>query len=248
MKCFVVSSTVTFVPENYEGLLLGLAEIPEVQGLILIQNRDFMILLKACALILSFAAPRLGWQLLVNFFGNSTARKKKAYVTHEKKFFIVKDINATSSLDLIREEGVDLLLNARTRSFFRRRTLETPRLGCINIHHGLLPDQRGLMCDFWAHLENSPSGFSIHRMTPKLDDGPLLKVREVATDKKYYLESLRRGAAIELATARELLAEIAADPEKALRGVPNTQTDRTLYRTNPGLRDFYKLRFRGTKI
>lgn len=246
MKCFLVSSSVTFVPDNYESFVIGLSEDPRVQGLILIDNREFGVLAKALALLLTGAAPRLGFQLLRNFFGASTKRKRQAYVSQDKKFFLVDDINSEEVLDLIRRENVDLLFNARTRSFFKKKLLAAPTLGCINIHHGLLPEQRGLMCDFWAHMEKTPFGFSIHQMTSKLDDGPLLKVSEVKTDKTNYMNSIAQGARQEAMTAKEVLKEI--EHSRKIQGTANAKSAQTVYRGNPGLLDFYKLRLRGTKI
>ncbi len=246
MKCYIVSSTITFVPNNYEDFVIGVANDPCVQGLILIENRNWATLAKATALIVSFAAPRLGWQLIVNHFASSVARKKKAYEVLGKKFFIVDDINSSESLKIIENENVDLLLNARTRYFFKKKLLAAPKIGCINIHHGLLPDQRGLMCDFWAHFYKTKFGFSIHQMTPRLDDGPILKVSEVTTDQSSYLDSIQQGSAEEAQAIIEVIHKIALT--KKIEGIENLKTENTIYRTNPSFLDLYKLKLRGTKI
>lgn len=246
MKCYIVSSTITFVPNNYEDFVVGMAADPHVQGLILIENRDWPTLAKALLLILTGAAPRLGWQLIVNHFGRSTERKRQTYKAQGKKFHLVKDINSEEVLKIIELEQVDLLLNARTRYFFKKKVLAAPRLGCINIHHGLLPDQRGLMCDFWAHFYKTTFGFSVHQMTPRLDDGPILQVSQVVTDQSNYLESIRQGARQELLVAHEVLEKISR--EQKIVGTENLKTNNTIYRTNPSFLDLYKLKFRGTKI
>lgn len=246
MKCYIVSSTITFVPNNYEDFVIGIANNPHVQGLILIENRDLSTLLKAFALIATFAAPRLGWQLVTNHFGRSVKRKKKAYETLGKKFFLIENINSERSLKIIEDEKIDLLLNARTRYFFKKKILEAPKIGCINIHHGLLPDQRGLMCDFWAHYYKTNFGFSVHQMTPRLDDGPILKVSEVTTDQSNYLKSIQQGARNEVQAISDVLDRIAFTQK--IEGVENLKTENTIYRTNPSFLHLYKLKFRGTKI
>lgn len=246
MRTILVTSAVTFVPENYDNLVLPLAEDPHIEALVVIDNRDIEIVVKALLLLLSLAAPAMGWQLLKNFFDNSLERKKAAYHAAGKKVLVVKDINSAESLQTLRDLRPDLILNARTRSFFKKSLLAIPKLGCINIHHGLLPDQRGLMCDFWAHIHNTPAGFSIHQMTSKLDDGALLKVVEVPSDKKDYLGSLNVGATLEAEAARQVLAVIHA--AGAVQGTANIKTEKTVYRSNPRLRDFYRLRIRGVRI
>lgn len=246
MKTLLVTSAVTFVPNNYDDFVAPCAQSPHIEGLIIIDNRSWDVIAKALILFLSGAAPRMGLHLLKNYFDDSIKRKKEFFAAQGKKVWVLADINSEESLNLVKSLQPDLLLNARTRSFFRKNLLSIPKLGCINIHHGLLPHQRGLMCDFWAHLFNTPSGFSIHEMTSKLDDGALLKVMEVPSDKKDYFATLKQGATMEAVAAAEVLSQIAA--LEKIQGQANTKTDSTVYRRNPSLKDFYRLRLRGTKI
>jgi folate-dependent phosphoribosylglycinamide formyltransferase PurN len=246
LRVLIVSSRVTFVPENYNQLVCGLAQSPLVVGCLIIDNHEWSIVAQGLALLLTGAAPRLGCQLLVNFFKDLLAHKKSAYEKNQRIFCLVKDLNSEETLAILRRENIDLILNARTRTIFKKPLLETPRLGCLNIHHGLLPDQRGLMCDFWAHLEKTPSGFSIHQMTPKLDAGVILKVEEVSTEKNNYLASIHQGAKQEVQAVLEVLAAIA--DQNQIQGQENLKTARTLYRKNPTLGDFFKLKFKGIKI
>lgn len=246
LKTLLVTSRVTFVPENYNQLVCGLADSPHIMGCLIINNRDWKIVAQALVLLLSGAAPKMGWQLLKNFFADNLALKKSTYEKAQKKFFMVQDLNSEEALQSLRSENIDLILNARTRVFFKKKLLEIPKLGCINIHHGLLPDQRGLMCDFWAHLEDTPSGFTIHQMTPKLDDGTILKVTEVQTDKKNYMTSIFEASRQEVLVAQQVLDEIAAKGQ--VTGVENKLTPQTIYRRNPRIQDFFKLRNKGVRI
>jgi folate-dependent phosphoribosylglycinamide formyltransferase PurN len=246
LRTLLVTSRVTFVPENYSQLVCGLAEAPHIVGCMVIDNREWHMVVQGLALMLTGAAPRLGSQLLLNFFKDLLEHKKSAYEKKQKMFFMVDDLNSEEALEILRREKIDLVLNARTRTIFKKTLLATPRLGCLNIHHGLLPDQRGLMCDFWAHLEKSPSGFSIHQMTSKLDAGAILKVVEVPGDKTNYLESLFQGSKLEVHAAVETLTDIAVRDQ--VQGQENLKTANTIYRRNPTLMDFFKSKFKGTKI
>ena len=246
MKTLLVTSAVTFVPKNYDTFILAMAESPHVEGLLIVDNRTWDIVVKALLLLISGAAPSMGKTLLKNYFDNSLARKKQAYSKAGKNIWVTHDINSEETISLISSLQIDLILNARTRSFFKKKLLTLPRLGCLNIHHGLLPNQRGLMCDFWAHLFNTAAGFSIHQMTPKLDDGSILKVVEVPSDKKDYLNSLQLGAALEATTALQILEQIAQ--VGSVHGEENKISKETVYHKNPGIRDFFRLRLKGTKI
>lgn len=246
MKIFIVTSALTFVPHNYNELLRGIVKDSRVQGLIVIQNKELSFLFKSLALILSGVAPAFGWQLLKNFFDSSSQEKIEIFSSQGKKFYNVKDIHDENFLQLLEKENVDLIINARTRAFFKKKLLQLPRLGCLNIHHGLLPDQRGLMCDFWGHLYKTPYGFTIHQMTSKLDDGDILKVVEVKTDGKDYLHSIAESARQEAQAVLEIMDQIEKD--QAVIGKKNESTANTVYRKNPGLSDFYQVRKSGVRI
>lgn len=246
LRTILVTSRVTFVPENYCQLVRGLANSPHVVGCIVIDNAHWKIALQGFALLVTGAAPKMGLQLLRNLFFDGMKFKRAAYLEKNKKFFLVKDLNSEHALGILQQENIDVVLNARTRTFFKKKLLASPRLGCINIHHGLLPDQRGLMCDFWAHLDGTPAGFSIHQMTSKLDDGAILKVVPVVTDQKDYMTSILLASQMEVRAAEEALDSIAV--AQAITGTENLKTENTLYRRNPGIFDFYKLRKKGTRI
>ncbi|MCX7977427.1 MAG: formyltransferase family protein [Bdellovibrionaceae bacterium] len=245
MKTLVVSSALTFVPDNYEGLICPLAEHPHVQGLMLLENRTLLLAAQATALVMTGAAPRLGLQLLRNFNSESLQRKLKTYQNMGKQTSIFQDPNSPEALSWIRSGGFDLILNARTRFIFKRELLGIPRIGCINIHHGLLPKQRGLMCDLWSFFDNEPLGFSIHRMTPKLDDGEILAVVEVPRQGQDYLATIAAGAKLELETCRQVLDRIAESGR--IEGRSNHSAD-IVYRRNPTLLDFYRLRQKGVRL
>ncbi|NUM57844.1 MAG: hypothetical protein HUU56_04390, partial [Bdellovibrionaceae bacterium] len=207
MKAIIVTSQITFVPENYDRFVLKMAEHPHVLGLIVLKNRDPLFLLKATYLILSGAAPRLGFQVFKNYLSSFTNKRTNGYKKNQKKIWFLDTINSSEAIKIVEEEKVDLIVNARTRYIYKKSILNIPRYGCINIHHGLLPNQRGLMCDFWAHLEGEKFGFSIHKMTSKIDDGDILKVIEVKSSKNNYLESLLVASQQEAHICGELLHE-----------------------------------------
>lgn len=69
----------------------------------------------------------------------------------------------------------DLIITASFNWILPAAVLLLPRLGAINGHDALLPRNRGLNATGWALRNGDPQhGFTIHRMTPRLDDGPLL--------------------------------------------------------------------------
>lgn len=253
MKTWIVTSTLTFAPENYNGLILPLAKHPDVAGLVMVENRTFAFFFKGVLLFFSGLAPRLGWNIMKNSLKPRIQERIKSYVTSGKQALVVSNIHAGEVLRFLEQEQPDLIVNARTRVFFKSALLKIPKLGCINIHHGLLPDQRGLMCDLWARLDHQQSGFSIHQMTPQLDDGKILR-SQIVSEKEgprqatylNYMESLKLSTNLELQTLSEVLSEISAAHQVV--GKENKASPLTLYRKNPSVFEFVRLRRQGVKI
>ena len=246
LRAVLVTSEVTFVRENYHQVILSLAKNPHILGLIVIRNREPKLSVLGLVAAVTGAAPRFGFQLFRNNLFPNTEQKIRAYEKEGKEVFFTRDINAPSTLTYLRSLTLDLIINARSRCFFREEVLALPRLGCINIHHGLLPFQRGVMCDFWAHMYDRPFGFTLHQMTKKIDDGPILRVEEVHVSPKNYTQSIFEGSKLEARVLAEVLDDI--DRKQEISGIPNLKTPETKYWKNPKLMDFYRLRLKGIKV
>lgn len=98
--------------------------------------------------------------------------------------------------------GADLALN-QSEILLPPALLAILPGGFINRHASLLPAHRGRMAGFFAHAAPVPShGFTIHRVTARLDDGPVLHQEVVAgLDPRWgypriMLALLRRAAAV----------------------------------------------------
>ncbi len=185
MKILVVTSEVTFVPGNYNHFLEGLFR--DLQGesdlgveLVVLKNNSPILTLRGLALAL-MGARQIGFSLIKNTFtalfkDRSTLSKKYNIPLH---FF--NNPNSPDFHQFVKSQKIDLIINARTRFIYKSKILKLPRLGAINIHHGLLPDFRGTMCDLWALYFDRPSGFSIHVMEKKIDNGSIIRRIETST-------------------------------------------------------------------
>lgn len=76
----------------------------------------------------------------------------------------------------------EIIVSFGYRYLLPTEVLRTPKLGAINIHISLLPWNRGSDPNFWSWLENTPKGVTIHRMTEKLDRGPIVAQRQLEID------------------------------------------------------------------
>lgn len=86
----------------------------------------------------------------------------------------------------------DLIITMAFNWIIPADVLALPRLGAINSHDALLPRHRGPNATGWALREGDPQyGVTLHYMTPRLDDGPILAQRAMpltdadASDTRY---------------------------------------------------------------
>jgi len=117
----------------------------------------------------------------------------------------------------------DLILTLGFNWVIPADVLAVPRLGAINFHDGLLPRYRGMNATGWA-LRNDESqvGLTIHRMTPRLDDGPILAQHAMPLGDDDDTDTINACRAITVPVLlTEALARIAAgDP-----GTPQREED-----------------------
>jgi len=90
-------------------------------------------------------------------------------------------INAPEFVQTLAEEiQPDLLISVAASQILRRRVLEIPRFGCINLHSAPLPRYQGMMPNFWTMVHGEPHAtVTVHYMVEKLDAGDIVLQRPV---------------------------------------------------------------------
>jgi UDP-4-amino-4-deoxy-L-arabinose formyltransferase/UDP-glucuronic acid dehydrogenase (UDP-4-keto-hexauronic acid decarboxylating) len=133
-----------------------------------------------------------------------------------------------SLADVLRDKGVDVLLNVHSLYIVHPAVLAAPRFGCFNLHPGPLPRYAGLNAPNWAlYRGETTHGVTLHWMAPGIDTGP------IAYEKSFPVEAEDTGFSVSATCVREglrlvsrLLDDLATDP----RGVPVVEQDVTLRR------------------
>lgn len=207
MKIVVMMSQVNYVPENYKSLLEACLQVTgiEVTGLLLVDNRSPGVVFQGLGLML-MGAPRVGFALLKN----SLLRDPKIALAHRAQIPLLRTRNPNSETTLtwLHQIQPDLILHMRTRCILGNAFLKIPRLACVNIHHGLLPETRGTLCDLRLLVAGHRGGFSLHRMVEKVDKGEVYSRTEVADAgecKKNYETYLRLSTDSEARVVKEFL-------------------------------------------
>lgn len=86
-----------------------------------------------------------------------------------------KSVNDKKFIDYIKNENISVVVSVAASEIFKKEVLQAPPLGCINMHSGPLPKYRGMMPSFWTLFNKEEYAWvTIHMMTEKLDDGPII--------------------------------------------------------------------------
>ncbi len=252
MKIILVTSDATYVKDNYLSLIKALTSkenLPggvEISALILIKTVSAKLFYKMIGLmflgVFSLSAALIKNMQRALFCDE----RKKHCAALNIPVFKFSNINNSDAIAKIKELSPDLIINARTRNIYKKEILSIPSIGCINVHHGLLPENRGTMCDLWAWYESRPVGFSVHWMNEKIDDGNIINVKEIdvsgVTD---YIEIPMKSSLVEAGVIRESIEKIIIEGKNA--GHPN-KCEKINYTRNPGFKDIKKIKAKGLKL
>jgi methionyl-tRNA formyltransferase len=114
------------------------------------------------------------------------------------------EMNDSAFHAALRRHRIDLLVTFHCDHILSAETLAVAPMGGINVHAGLLPDHRGPTPTIHALLEPVPRfGFTIHRMTPRIDVGEIL-VRETVSLRNH-ISALAAAEALHAAAVQSLL-------------------------------------------
>lgn len=130
----------------------------------------------------------------------------------------VANPNAAEFVADLQARAPDLLISVACPYILKVPILGVAPLGAINVHHAPLPRYKGMMPTFWQMFggENSV-GVTVHRMTPRLDEGFAL-VRDqlpIAPGERLHQlirRSKRHGAHCVAAAARRAARGEAGEP------------------------------------
>lgn len=251
MRFLIVTSEVTFVRENYNQFLESLfsEEKEHIYALIVLKNNNYQMILKGLGLA-AMGAPETG----LNLINNSIQAKSKDHEKIARKYDIptlyFNSANDPEFINYVKNNQIDLIVNARTRDIYKKKILNAPRLGCINIHHGLLPYYRGTMCDLYALSEGRDAGFSIHKMEKKIDDGDIIEVVPVTkkeTKNKSFPEHIFQSSIIEGQTLAQLLKKIAEEDMVNFQAF-DVDAQKIIYTKNPTPKEIKAIKKKGIKL
>lgn len=254
MKILLVTSEVTFVPENYnhflEQFFEGIKGEKDVHiELAIFKNNTFLLSLRGFALM-AMGAKSIGFHLLRNSIKARFKDRNKLCSHHGIKIVEFQGPNTPEFIEYVKKNEIDLVINARTRFIYKSKALKAPKLACLNIHHGILPDNRGTMCDLWAVYEGRPTGFTIHFMEKKIDAGKIIRVKETSSRIKetidHYPEILLKSSQIEGKELAQLVKDINKNGEIPIHS--DNHSTNAIYTKNPDFLTIRKMLQKGIRL
>ena len=123
----------------------------------------------------------------------------------------VGSLNSANAIRIISECRADLGIVLGTR-ILTPGTFSVPRMGCINLHKGKVPEYRGMPPGFWELYDGvSSAGVTVHIVDEELDAGDIVAASSVPILKLETPESLREKLHAEGARTLALAVAVIRD-------------------------------------
>ena len=92
-------------------------------------------------------------------------------------------INSQEMIQTLTKMNLDIIFCAQGSEMLKESVLNIPKLGCFNLHMAFLPKNRGCFPMAWAIINDEKfGGFTIHKMLPGVDNGPIVSQTKVSIE------------------------------------------------------------------
>jgi methionyl-tRNA formyltransferase len=90
-------------------------------------------------------------------------------------------LTENEQLDLVENIAPEYIVSVGYDHLVPEEVLAVPTEGCLNLHPGLLPYNRGKSPNVWSIVEGTPAGVTLHYMDAEFDTGEIVAQQEVET-------------------------------------------------------------------
>ena len=171
-------------------------------------------------------------EVLRKAFPNASFSLAELGGKYDMTIHAVGNLNSTNAIRVLGECGADLGIVLGTR-ILKASTFGVPRLGCINLHKGKVPEYRGMPPGFWELYDGASSAsVTVHFIDKGLDTGDIVATGSVSILKtetpESLLEKLHAEGSRTLASAVALIRDGKAtpQPQRKWEGKPRTKPTR----------------------
>jgi methionyl-tRNA formyltransferase len=131
-------------------------------------------------------------------------------------YAVAADVNDVAFLEHLAVTQPDVLVSVSCPQIFRKKLIELPKRGILNIHGAILPQYRGVMPSFWM-LANGEgkAGVSVYWVNEAIDAGDRCGLRVFDISPEETLDAfLRRSKAIAADLLVEVIGQIEAGSDR----------------------------------
>jgi methionyl-tRNA formyltransferase len=159
---------------------------------------------------------------------------------------VITNSNGKAFVQHVREVNPDLIISYSAPQIIKAELLGIPRFGVINVHGSLLPDYRGCFPSFWyIYNEEKLGGATVHYMSSKIDDGPILEQQSVdISDCKTMFQLMKKTKDL----GGELMKKAIQNIEKGTVKEKVNDTTKGRYYTWPTVEQARDFRVKGKKL
>jgi methionyl-tRNA formyltransferase len=161
-------------------------------------------------------------------------------------FFEVEITNSQKTIDIIKNINAELGISLGN-GYINKSIFNLPARGMINIHHEILPEYQNAQSVIWQLYNMSKiSGYTIHKIDNKIDNGQILYQEKVPINFKENLKKTVNYTLMDIENASAKgLAHVLKNFDKFCNNAV-TQKNHKSY-TTPSILMFYKI-YRNFKI
>lgn len=157
---------------------------------------------------------------------------------HGIPIFALDNLNGARAVEVLRGLAPDLGVVLGTR-ILKRSTFSVPRMGCVNLHLGKVPEYRGMPPGFWELYDGQPTaGVTVHLVDDGIDTGDVVgeEIVHIHDDDTPWTLNQRLEA-----QGRELLARCVTDFAQERVTQRPQPSGRWRTRTSPTRREQHEL-------
>jgi peptidoglycan/xylan/chitin deacetylase (PgdA/CDA1 family) len=160
--------------------------------------------------------------------------RQAGFTVHE-----VANLNSAGAAGVLAGCQADLGIVLGTR-VLKASTFSVPRLGCINLHKGKVPEYRGMPPGFWELFDDAPAaGVTVHFVDSGLDSGDVVASSEIPVATRETPDTIRQK--LDWEGTRVLAAAVASIQDGSMVRHPQPKTS-VKPRTKPTDADVRTLR------
>ncbi|MDD5529879.1 MAG: formyltransferase family protein [bacterium] len=97
----------------------------------------------------------------------------------KENIFLGNKLNEKVCINAFKKLKPDIILSVFFNYILGEGILNIPPRGCVNLHPGYLPFNKGQFPNVWSIIEGTPAGVTMHYMDKKIDTGDIIARKKV---------------------------------------------------------------------